>query len=112
MAYGGRRSIKTPNNQPRVGRSSRGFVIDEAGGGGERGRGHRSITWGRKWNNKKIYNNKYIVAFGGLRSNIITQQPTKNGRAWGRTGWRKGTNVGEWQRNVNAPHLRVEGERE
>jgi hypothetical protein len=31
---------------------------------------------------QKIYNKKYIVAFGGLWLKIITQQPTKNGRAW------------------------------
>ncbi len=35
--------IKTPNNQPRVGRSGRGYVIDEADGGGERDRGHCPI---------------------------------------------------------------------
>ncbi len=34
MALGGRRSIKTPNNQPRVGGSGRGYVIVEVGGGG------------------------------------------------------------------------------
>ncbi len=34
MALGGRRSIKTPNNQPRVGGSGRGDVKAEVGGGG------------------------------------------------------------------------------
>ncbi len=34
MALGGRQSIKTPNNQPRVGRSGRGYIIAEASGGG------------------------------------------------------------------------------
>jgi hypothetical protein len=34
LALGGRRSIKTPNNQPRVGRSGRGDVIAEVGEGG------------------------------------------------------------------------------
>ncbi len=33
MAFGGCRSIKTPNNQPRVGGSGRGDVIAEVGGG-------------------------------------------------------------------------------
>ncbi len=102
--------IKTPSNQPRVGRSGRGYVIAEAGAGGEEhGRGHHPIFWGCKLNKKNIYNNKCIAAFGGLQLNIITQQPTKNRRARGRKGWRRGTNVGEWQRDANAPHLRVEG---
>jgi hypothetical protein len=69
------------------------------------------MVWGGKWNDKKIYDNKYIVAFGGLQLNIITQQPTKDGQAWGRRGWRRRTNVGKWQRDANVPHLRVEGER-
>ncbi len=106
MALGGHQSIKTPNNQPKVGGSGRGDVIAEAGGGGHVGR-PRPIVWGGKWNKKK----KYIVAFGNLRSNIITQQPTKNGQARERRGWRRGTNVGEWQRDANAPRLHVEGER-
>jgi hypothetical protein len=46
--------------------------------------------------NDKNNNNKYIVAFGGLQLKKNTLQPTKNGRAWGRRGWRRGTNVREW----------------
>jgi hypothetical protein len=34
LALGGRQSIKTPNNQTRVGGSGRGYLIAEAGGGG------------------------------------------------------------------------------
>jgi hypothetical protein len=109
LALCGHQSIKTPNNQPRVGRNGRGDVIAETGGGGERMGGHRPIVWGGEWNNKKINHKKYIVAFGGLRSKIITQQPTKNGWVRGRRGWRRGTNMGEWQRDANAPCLHVEG---
>jgi hypothetical protein len=60
---------------------------------------------------QKINNKKIIMAFGGLQSKIITQQPTKNGRAQGRRGWRRGNNVREWQRDANVPRLRVKGER-
>ncbi len=66
---------------------------------------------GSEWNDKKINNKKYIVAFSNLRSKKIAQQPTKNRWAWGKRGWKGGTSVGEWQRDVNAPHLCVEGER-
>jgi hypothetical protein len=49
LALGGRRSIKTPNNQPRVGGSGRGDVIAEVGGGGgARGGRPRPIVWGGK----------------------------------------------------------------
>jgi hypothetical protein len=106
----GRRLTKTPNNQPRVSGSGRGDVIAEAGVGGGAGGGHRPNIWGSEWNNKKINNKKYIMAFGGLRSKII-QQPTKNGWARGRRGWRRGTNMGEWQRDANAPRPHVEGEK-
>jgi hypothetical protein len=51
------------------------------------------------------------MALGGPRSMFLFQQPTKNGQARGRRGWRRGTNMGEWQRDANAPGLRVEGER-
>ena len=53
MALGGCRSIKTPNNQPRVGGSGRGDVIAP-------GR-PRSIVWGGEWNDKKINNIKCIL---------------------------------------------------
>ncbi len=65
MALGGRQSIKTPNNQPRVGGSGRGDVIAEVGGGGGRGGRPRPIIWGGEWNDEKINNIKCIVAFGG-----------------------------------------------
>jgi hypothetical protein len=63
LALGGRQSIKTPNNQPRVGGSGRGDVIAP-------GR-PRSIVWGGEWNDKKINNIKCIVAFGGCWSIIL-----------------------------------------
>ncbi len=66
MALGDHRAIKTPNNQPKVSRSGREYVIDEADRGGECGRGHHPIVWGKKLNDEKIYNDKYIVAFGSL----------------------------------------------
>jgi hypothetical protein len=31
---------------------------------------------------------------------FLIQQPTKNGWAQGRRVWRRGTNVGEWQRDA------------
>jgi hypothetical protein len=50
-----------------------------AGGEGEHGGLHRPIIWGGEWNDKKINNIKYIMAFfDGLRSKINTQQPTQN----------------------------------
>jgi hypothetical protein len=111
LALGGRQSIKTPNNQPRVGRSGRGYVIAEAGGGGSTVGDTVQLFGAANGTTTKMYNNKYIVTFGSLRSKMITQQPTKNGREWGRRGWTRGTYVGEWQRDANAPRLHVEGER-
>ncbi len=54
MALGGRQSIKTPNNQPRVGGSGKGYVIAKVGGGGVCGGRPLPIVWGGKWNDKKI----------------------------------------------------------
>ena len=51
------------------------------------------------------------MALGDPRSMCSIQQPTKNGWAKRRIGWRRGTNMGEWQRDANAPRLHVEGER-
>jgi hypothetical protein len=111
LAFGGHRLIKTPNNQPRVGGSGRGYVIAEADGGGGSAVEDSVQSFGVANGMKKIYNNKHIVAFGGLQSNIITQQPTKNWQARGRRGRRRGTNVGEWQRDANVPRLRVKSVR-
>ena len=71
MALGGRRSIKTPNNQPRVGGSVRGDVIAELGEGGGHGGRPRPIVWGGEWNDEKITNIKCIVAFVGRWSIIF-----------------------------------------
>jgi hypothetical protein len=40
-----------------------------------------------------------------------TQQPTKHEQARMWRGWGRGTSVGEWERDANAPCLQVEEER-
>jgi hypothetical protein len=56
--------IKTPNNQPRVGRSGRGVVIAEAGGGVAQGENPIQSFWAAN-GTTKINNIKCIMAFGG-----------------------------------------------
>ena len=52
------------------------------GWGGEHGRVHRPIVWGGEWNDEKIYNKKYVVAFGGLKTiNLHTTTNKKQSAA-------------------------------
>jgi hypothetical protein len=74
-------------------------------------RGHRPIVWGGESDNNKINNINASKLLAATGESFYTQQPTKNGQTQGRRGWRRGTNMGEWQRDANAPHLHVEGER-
>ena len=54
LALGGRRSIKTLNNQQVVSGIGRRDVREESGGDGGHGGGHRAIVWGGNWKDEKI----------------------------------------------------------
>ena len=41
------------------------------GWGGSTGGVRRPIVWGGEWNDEKIKNEKYVVAFGGLQAMIF-----------------------------------------
>jgi hypothetical protein len=97
---------QTKNSQLQWRGIQRGGVMS-----GRRGKARYHCFWGSEWNDKKINNKKYTVAYSDLRSKKIAQQPTKNGWARGKRGWKGGMSVGEWQRDADAPHLCVEGER-
>ncbi len=82
LALGGRQSIKTPNNQPRVGGSSRGDVIAEAGGRGGTGGDPVQSFGAANGTTKKINNIKCIVAFCGRW--LIILHTTTNQKMGGR----------------------------
>jgi hypothetical protein len=79
--------------------------------GGERVRRHHPIFWCGESGDKKINNIKYIVAFGGHWLIILHTTTYLKWAGAGMRGWRRGMNMREWQRDVNAPRLHVEDKR-
>ena len=74
------------NNQPKVGGSSRWFVIAERVGRGERGGVHRPIVWGGELSDKKLMKMKYNTALHGHQSiNFYTTTNRKQAAATERT---------------------------